>query len=283
MSTKSVNPPTEYILANPDEIQRLTYNHNLFAAAMNNNLVLAPIDFSTQNSLRILDSATANGLWLRDLASKMPNPGHHEFVGTDISPADFPSEPDNNFSYKIQDVNKPWPEKLKGSFDLVHQRLGLAASGTSTKFAVLALAELVKPGGWVQFVEMEDRICESDGETWKKAVGLMRAIFGAMNARLGIADEIAAWLRAEAGLVDVQEKVVEIGYGAKSGDATLAEEGIWATRKSFEGLIGFAKTLTGEVLGIEAKDLDKLPETLEKECRERGHSFFLRVVWGRKE
>ena len=50
----------EHILDNPDEITRLSYNHELFKDALNGKLVLAPIDFST-GPKKILDSATADG------------------------------------------------------------------------------------------------------------------------------------------------------------------------------------------------------------------------------
>jgi hypothetical protein len=57
--------PTDYIMASDEEIARLSSQHEVFKDAMG-GLLLAPIDLSAK-SLRILDSATADGmsLWPR--------------------------------------------------------------------------------------------------------------------------------------------------------------------------------------------------------------------------
>lgn len=51
----------EYILPEPlKEVQRLTDQDSVFAYAMNNKRVFAPIDV-TKPGLQVLDSATADG------------------------------------------------------------------------------------------------------------------------------------------------------------------------------------------------------------------------------
>jgi hypothetical protein len=60
-STKDGEKTEEYILAeDTEELTRLTDQHKLITDHLDGKLVLAPLDLE-QDSLRILDSATADG------------------------------------------------------------------------------------------------------------------------------------------------------------------------------------------------------------------------------
>jgi hypothetical protein len=188
-------------------------------------------------SKRLITNA---GLWLRDISTALYSSSNYTFIGTDLLATSFPLNPSPNFAYYVQDINKPWPSSFVNHFDLVHQRLGLASSGLATKDVVKNMCELVKPGGWIQLVEAEDKVAEEDGEKWKCAVQVMRDIFTSVGTRYGFVEELKEWLE-EFGFVDTEELVFETRFGKKNGDGRLNEMGIWASERSVEGLVRFAK------------------------------------------
>ncbi|KAF1998246.1 hypothetical protein P154DRAFT_578072 [Amniculicola lignicola CBS 123094] len=279
-SNISQDSSDEYLMSSNQEIYRLSLNHDVIKGAMGGKLILAPIDFVSQPR-KILDSATADGLWLRDAASSIPG-SHHEFIGTDLNSKDFPAKPAPNFVYREQDINTPWPSNWTASLDLVHQRLGLAATGPNTKAVVKNLCDLVKPGGWIQLVEAEDRIDEEDGPAWKSLFQIMHDVFNMIGTNYGAIADAAKWLE-EFGFEDVREEVVEVKYGKKNKDVDLARKGILGHRLSAAGLTRFAKTLPQEKISISRQEMDTLPAVLELETEERGHTLYMRVVYGRRK
>jgi hypothetical protein len=76
-------------------------------------------------------------------------------VATDVVPAYFP-KPETlgqGIEFRVNSITAPWPDVDKNSFDLVHHRLGLFATGAELEAAVAGLIDLVKPGGWIQMVD----------------------------------------------------------------------------------------------------------------------------------
>ncbi|KAF2120576.1 S-adenosyl-L-methionine-dependent methyltransferase [Lophiotrema nucula] len=276
MASKEDTPA--YIMDTSDEITRLSYNHALFKDAMGGNLVLAPIDFSS-GPKRILDSATADGLWLRDLAATCPV--DHEFTGTDINPAQFPKDSVANFSYRVQDVHGDWPVDWNSRFDLVHQRLGLAASGPRTQDVVKNMARLVRPGGWIQFVEADDHESSDAGPMWKQNMILFRDLFKAMGSRYSSGDEIAGWLR-DVGFEDVEEKVFGLRFGALNPNEELARKGVISSRLGLQQLCAIAKTFPPGAISLSHEELDRLPVEGPLETEKQGHIMYMRAVWGRQ-
>jgi hypothetical protein len=179
-------------------------------------------------------------LWLRDFASSIPDSSKHTFIGTDVADADLPREHPENFSYQVQDINKPWPTDFNSSFDLVHQRL-VFGGYPDTKAIVQNLSALVKAGGWIQLIEVEDKSDTKDGPAVQNYIQLMRDVFGAIGARFGDISKAKGWLE-EVGFQDVQEKLIEVKYGARNSDEDLARKGIWMNKKVVTPLSKFAKS-----------------------------------------
>ncbi|KAF2865694.1 hypothetical protein BDV95DRAFT_245561 [Massariosphaeria phaeospora] len=89
------------------ERKRLASNHYIAKDAAGGKLVLAPVNFT--QPVKVLDSTTADGTWLLDLATDLltaPDGAAHVFVGTDINPVPFPAQPPSNFAFHVQDINK---------------------------------------------------------------------------------------------------------------------------------------------------------------------------------
>ncbi|KAI1421989.1 hypothetical protein F5Y12DRAFT_661069 [Xylaria sp. FL1777] len=268
-----------YPLENEEEVGRLRNQHDVIKDAMDGLLILAPVDLST-SPLRILDSGTADGTWIRDLAATCASL-EHRFYGTDINPTDFPANPPEGTVYQIQDVNKPWPADWKESFDFVHQRLVLVAAGSTQREALQSLGELVKPGGWIQLIEATNVLPEDSGPVMHSFVKVMNAVFDVMGADLAVTEKIPQWLE-EAGFVDVHEKTVPMNLGAVNRDPTLASRGVFSTSAAATGLSKFAKTLPAGAAGMPIEKLDTLGADLQGELMKLGAVYPLRVVWGRK-
>ena len=165
----------------------------------------------------------------------------HRFVGTDIDASKFPENPESGASYRVQDINKPWPEDWQSSFDVVHQRLALVGGGPNAQNALKSLSALVKPGGWIQLIEAENVLTHGDGPAMHNFVGLMKDIFTVMGCSLKLSQELSGWLK-EDGFVDVQERVVPVQLGATNPKPELAKRGVYSTGVAAAGLVHFGKS-----------------------------------------
>lgn len=153
----------------------------------------------------------------------MSSPAKHEYIGTDIFQSIFPKEPPENITFQIQSIKDPWPPSMQESFDLVHQRFVLAGAAPGPLKPLLAnMIGLLKPGGWLQLVEIDtDPIPETPPEM-EHFMGMMRALFAGIG--LGnFANQLSAWMK-ELGLRDVHEKVVHSAHGETIGDKSLKEK-----------------------------------------------------------
>ncbi|KAH7348593.1 S-adenosyl-L-methionine-dependent methyltransferase [Rhexocercosporidium sp. MPI-PUGE-AT-0058] len=258
------------------EIHRLTIQHEVTKSAYP-SLILAPIDL-TQPGLKILDSATADGLWLRDIQSLVATP--HSLIGTDINPNVFPSAPTQNITFQVQDITKPWPADLAGEFSLVHSRNGLAGCGAfPVEEAVKNLVGLVKPGGWIQIEEMDFQKVKHLPGAIRELADLLDVMFAAVGAHWGYADEMEKWLK-DAGLVDVEVRVIGVPYGKACQDDSMRGKGVDAFVLGAEAVCIGAKALAVE--GFTKEQLDTLPERLRNYLVEEGAEGPMVCVWGRK-
>jgi gliotoxin biosynthesis N-methyltransferase len=189
------------------ELKRLADNHEVFKDAMG-GLLLAPVDFS-KPGLRILDSATADGTWLRDLQSSTSTP-NTAYIGTDIEAELFPSEIPVGITLFAHDITKPWPVDWHNSFDLVHQRLGLAGSGPHPiQDVVTNLVGLAKPGSWIELVELDIDEPKHAGPALRDFIQLLREVFTLVGMGGNFAPKMRGWLEA-AGLEAVEERFVDV-------------------------------------------------------------------------
>ncbi|EKG22619.1 hypothetical protein MPH_00023 [Macrophomina phaseolina MS6] len=207
------------------EMKRLQGQHHGLKYQMG-GLVLAPLSINSEN-LRILDSGTADGYWVRDLALEVPP--SCQLFGTDISDAGFPADLPSNIHLHKQPVTHPWPASWKSTFDLVHQRATLPAiQADDCQRAVNALAELLKPGhGWLQLVEpnISSYLSEEEAAKYpalKEFSKLMGEIFPRLGHNPSPGPQLRAWL-AEAGLRNIDEKIINLPIGKSASDPVLGE------------------------------------------------------------
>jgi hypothetical protein len=162
------------------------------------------------------------GTWIRDLQTSIPPPlkDQHIFVGTDIEKSYFPTDPPQNTTYYVHDATKPWPEPWNEKFDLVHQRLAIAVAGEekATQLMIRNLVQMLKPGGWIQMIELQNWTAGADGLAWKDYTMCLSDLIKAVGSSLDRIDCVKRWFE-QLGLVDVEEKVVEANYGTRDDKA----------------------------------------------------------------
>lgn len=268
------------------ERKRLASNHFIAKDAMGGKLVRAPVDFS--RPVKILDSGTADGTWLLDLASSLPplSAGTHEFVGTDLNPAPFPQSTPPNVTFTVQDIKKPWPESQHGQFDLVHQRLTLLGAGPNPSASISHLYSIVKPGGWVQISEgtmdfPSDIVNEERTPAYSDMLQVMQSVAGMVGAEWHLG-RLLKGLLEEAGFTDVGEEVVMLHMGRTNKDEKLAKEGAESCGIAAQGLSKFAKNFAPEKQPLPTERYETLAADVEEELAETGAVYPLKVVWGRK-
>ncbi|KAL4779876.1 hypothetical protein BJX76DRAFT_361368 [Aspergillus varians] len=213
----------------PDDEERVRPNnqHRLLIHVIENKILQAPIDPSTIT--RIVDVGTGTGIWLDALATYLdPIPvatgQRRQYTGLDMSPANFPASHPENFHYSIYNILHPVPEELKEKYDLVHVRLLVSAlSKGDANRAVGNLAQLLRPGGWTQWDEL-------DGDSWAGRVPsphvreineLVRQYMETKGMEL---NRSAKMILQENGKPNVEEEVQRLEKGAK---ADIERDGIF--------------------------------------------------------
>lgn len=195
-----------------NEYDRLRTQHELHKEAMNGQLVRVPLP--QDEPVRVLDSATGDGLWMADVAKQYPKA---TFVGADILPKHFEQMTDLplSISFKIHSVLEEWPEEDQGAYDLVHQRYCLAMfSPAKGKDIVSRLFKLVKPGGYIQLVDA-NLLGYDGGDThpgMSKMMSYMQRGFTDANMNPAPGPDMAKWVKA-AGALYVKEEILSFPMG----------------------------------------------------------------------
>jgi hypothetical protein len=113
----------------------------------------------------------------------LARPKSCDLIGTDVTNERFPATPSQGVTLTVQNSLGPWPDSFVQFFDLVHQRLVLLGTGAKSKECVVALTSLVRPGGWIQLVELEDGSAEPSGNG--EQMRLFKALFREVAAGMG--------------------------------------------------------------------------------------------------
>jgi hypothetical protein len=239
-------------------------------------------------------------LWIRDLqASISPNDSQHNYTGTDIEASYFPKDTPKNTSYQVQDITKPWPADWNTKFDLVHQRLALVVPGSeeNTLKVLRGYISLLKPGGWIQLVEVREWTKETDGQAFKDMNVCLADMIQSIGASLKHIDNTKRWLET-LGLVDVQEETAEANYGTREDKKVqeIAKRSILTTAGSILSITsskqhdltqGYMLTSTAfpqQLLSLPQERVLQIKDDLEKEFNTELVSahWQYKIVWGRK-
>ena len=116
--------------------------------------LIHPNIITTSPTLKIADIGTGSGIWLLDVAKSLPSTC--QFTGFDLTSSAVPPQQTwpSNVSFKTQDMFLPFPASEIGTYDVVAVRFtsSVAARAEWTR-AIANLMTLLKPGGWLQWID----------------------------------------------------------------------------------------------------------------------------------
>ena len=138
----------------------------------------------------------------------------------------------------------PFLDSWLGTFDLVHQRFVLASAAAKGREAVLGLCSLVKPGGWIQLVEMTSLVGEDDGPAVHQLIELVNQMHLKIGAPPDLADlgVLEGHVRA-AGFQRVGTMLAPGTLGAKVPDPKLRDLALKANLDSAARLLEANKSM----------------------------------------
>ncbi|KAK8078439.1 hypothetical protein PG996_004609 [Apiospora saccharicola] len=137
---------------------RLTAQHYLWKDLL--GFLLHPDIPISATDLKVADVATGNGIWLEDAARGKPKSA--DFHGFDISLDQVGPKPwlPANIRMHTWNLFEEPPQEFVGYFDVVHVRLITVVVRDNDPRPVLAsLAKLLKPGGYLQWDEVDTIGC----------------------------------------------------------------------------------------------------------------------------
>ncbi|KAI5121044.1 hypothetical protein M0805_008620 [Coniferiporia weirii] len=252
-------PGAGYIFpADEEEVERLMLQHAILKATFEGRVLLIP--FNPQSSYFVLDSGVGPGAWLLDAATQFaPTSILH---GVDIQNRLFPREHPPNVSFSITSIIA-LPQEWTGRFDIVHQRLLIAALRRKEwPLALQNMLGVLQPGGWIQLTEIG---VWHAGPFTERHSHVVRELYDSHELILDIAIELPELLR-EAGFVDIRAEGRKIPLGAWAGqlgiDARDDMVGVFRNMKTpllQSGGLGFVKT---------EEEFDKSMDALGKEWDE---------------
>ncbi|TFK57834.1 S-adenosyl-L-methionine-dependent methyltransferase, partial [Pluteus cervinus] len=132
---------------------RLNFQHNSLSALFDDKLILAPVSFSKGD--RILDCGTGTGIWATEVARDVPDV---LVEGTDISTRFFPL-PGEISAVTFHNLSTfDLPPQWENRFNLINQRLMVMCfSRAQWEAALQNIHRVLKPGGWVQLIEVKQK------------------------------------------------------------------------------------------------------------------------------
>lgn len=262
---------------NKSEKARLTDQHDVMMDAMGGKAIFVPIDLS-KPGLRILDSGTADGRWLFDLRST--SQAKHEYVGTDIDEGLYPEPAPEDMHFQNQSIREPFPAEWQESFDIVHQRLVMAAAPPETVLSVVErLASLLKRGAWLQLVEVDTDSVPGNGPALKSFLSYAQQMSAASGMGSNLAKDLAGTMQ-KVGLQNVEQQSIEIMHGFKNEKTGLKQKSMDSLCNAVPPLMQGVKMVLPDQ--YDEKEASTLQSRLRKELEESGGTTKVLVVCGQK-
>ncbi|RAK99202.1 class I SAM-dependent methyltransferase [Aspergillus ibericus CBS 121593] len=215
-----------------DEADRLDLQHDVFNEVFDGRLIFPPIP----QPRRVLDCGHGAGSWAVEVAEQYPR---CEITGVDISPHMNSDGVPENLWFQVDDLNRPFTFP-SNHFDLVHSRMMAAGINRSRWPSYIRdIKRVLKPGGWVQLVEIYFNVQSDNGSLTEKhalrkwSTQFMRSIGDVKDLRIGtrLRDLLLA-----AGMEEVESRMIPLPLSAWSSEAKIRDIGA-ANRESARQLL----------------------------------------------
>ncbi|KAJ5100281.1 hypothetical protein N7456_006333 [Penicillium angulare] len=104
----------------------------------------------------IVDVGTGTGIWLTDLAGKLPSSTRLDGLDISLDATPLPELLPENVKFNLWDIKDEVPEHLIGAYDLVHVRFfAFVLQEPDLEKVLDNLAKLLKPGGYLQWTDID--------------------------------------------------------------------------------------------------------------------------------
>ncbi|PWY90621.1 hypothetical protein BO94DRAFT_623364 [Aspergillus sclerotioniger CBS 115572] len=109
---------------------------------------------TNHRNLRIADIGTGTGIWLTDLARRLPSTVSLDGLDISFGATPPPKTLPSNVTLQLYDVFSETPDHLRGVYDIVHIRnFSFVLKDNEAERVTRNILELLKPGGYIQWAE----------------------------------------------------------------------------------------------------------------------------------
>ncbi|PYI33184.1 S-adenosyl-L-methionine-dependent methyltransferase [Aspergillus indologenus CBS 114.80] len=265
-----------------DEVEHLELQHQVFNKVFDDRLIFPPLP--SDNPERILDCGHGTGAWAVEVAEQYPQ---CEVIGIDISPQMSPDYAPNNLWFQIDDLNRPFTFP-SNHFDLVHSRMQATGIDRARWMSYIwDIKRVLKPGGWVQLVEMYFNVQSDNGSLTEEhalrqwSTKFMQSLDDRKDLRVGtrLRDLLVA-----AGMDQVDAKMIPLPLSGWSNDPRAREIGAANLRCTNQLLPALALYPMTQRLRMPYEEFEQLISRAQEEAGRPGLKayFPLYVCIGRK-
>jgi SAM-dependent methyltransferase len=190
-------------------IDRLDEQH-VFTTKTFGFLIHPNIKIASPNA-KIADVGAGSGAWLLDVAKHSPST--YQFIGYDLTASGFPASEKlpSNVAFKTHDMTATFPASELGTYDVVAVRfVSSVAERAEWIKSVANLMTLLKPGGWLQWID------SCNFQIYNSVAGTSRAacqeIFDGLEPFRQKKEPVIGIMMRESGNVKRIESFQEVGF-----------------------------------------------------------------------
>ncbi|KAK0356213.1 hypothetical protein LTS16_023665 [Friedmanniomyces endolithicus] len=260
------------------ELNRIDIEHHNQRLQMNGALHLCPLE----DPMEIIDIGTGSGVWCIEMAEAYPGA---QVLGIDLSPVQ-PSWVPPNCHFEVDDFELDWTYG-DDRFDMINHRFLIGSISNHSHFYKQAFNAL-KPGGWIELVEMEALLyCDDDtvpvGSALREWGELIHEVFGKMGRPFLPVEKYKEHLE-DAGFENVTFKIVKRPTCDWPKDRRIKEIGRFCALNLLEGLEGFTMAPFTRVLHWRPEEVTVFLAKVRKDIlRRRIHGYMKSCVcYGQK-
>ncbi|KAJ3890247.1 S-adenosyl-L-methionine-dependent methyltransferase [Lentinula edodes] len=237
----SFTTESAYILPSDEpERQRYPRSHQsrfMTKAVFGGRLISVP-SLTISPGHEILESATGTGIWLLDLAHQLPFT--ISLTGIDISTRLFPKSTTypSNITFSSQSITD-LPPSWSNRFTLINQRLLTGAlSKPQWIQALTEIYRVLKPGGWIQFMETGPTPNAYSGAKMKRMVDSWALLYRARGLVPEI-QNVLGQLITETGFIEMQKHIIPLPLSPRRDSSSLSDSELDHYEEHKKNIIGF--------------------------------------------